>query len=330
MYRPLLLTALATLFVQTPAPTTPDPRATATAPVVAPTPEEPKIMVALANRILTLVGTPGDDVIDVRMDRIELVVGNERFPVNEVDEIIIAGEDGNDRLTVTNDWARKVTIYGGGGNDLVGGGGGDDTLFGGWGDDQLFGGVGDDLLIGGGGADRFQGGAGRNKEIQEHGKIVRRTVNFPEEIEIVELLNSARAKEQLAPLVIQPQLNQAAIWHVENMALRSLQDGYEIGHAHTLDGVSMPTLSSRMDGVGYPYRSVRENIAYGYPTAEALVAGWMSSPGHRENILAEDVQEVGIAIADDEEGVPFYCVVFASPLPQPSNPNAGFHPLSGN
>ena len=28
-----------------------------------------------------------------------------------------------------------------------------------------------------------------------------------------------------------------------------------------------------------------ENIAAGYPTAEEVVAAWMSSPGHRANIL---------------------------------------------
>lgn len=30
---------------------------------------------------------------------------------------------------------------------------------------------------------------------------------------------------------------------------------------------------------------VGENLALGYPTPEAMTAGWMASPGHRENIL---------------------------------------------
>ena len=49
---------------------------------------------------------------------------------------------------------------------------------------------------------------------------------------------------------------------------------------------------------GYRYRTVGENLAVGYGTADRVVRGWMNSPGHRANILQHGFDEVGIAIAD--------------------------------
>ena len=40
-----------------------------------------------------------------------------------------------------------------------------------------------------------------------------------------------------------------------------------------------------MKNFGISYRSAGENIAKGYATPEAVVKGWMNSPGHRANIL---------------------------------------------
>ena len=41
--------------------------------------------------------------------------------------------------------------------------------------------------------------------------------------------------------------------------------------------------------------TVGENVAYGYPTGQAVVRGWMNSPGHRENILRREFRLMGIA-----------------------------------
>ncbi len=55
---------------------------------------------------------------------------------------------------------------------------------------------------------------------------------------------------------------------------------------------------------GYTYAA--ENIAAGYTTPAAVVQGWMTSPGHRENILALDVWELGVGHyyqSDDQQTV---------------------------
>jgi uncharacterized protein YkwD len=45
---------------------------------------------------------------------------------------------------------------------------------------------------------------------------------------------------------------------------------------------------------GYPSSFVGENIGAGSPTAERVVQMWMNSPGHRNNILNADYQEIGV------------------------------------
>jgi uncharacterized protein YkwD len=48
---------------------------------------------------------------------------------------------------------------------------------------------------------------------------------------------------------------------------------------------------------GYPDWS-GENIAMGYSTPEAVVEGWMDSPGHRRNILDCTSVAIGVGAAD--------------------------------
>jgi Ca2+-binding RTX toxin-like protein len=81
----------------------------------------------------------------------------------DIEEIILQGLGGNDRLevVVTNLLDGKDFILDGGvGNDTLRGGAGRDTLYGGLGDDKLFGGGNDDLLYGDEGRDELDGGTG--------------------------------------------------------------------------------------------------------------------------------------------------------------------------
>lgn len=48
-------------------------------------------------------------------------------------------------------------------------------------------------------------------------------------------------------------------------------------------------------------RSVGENLALGYPTAQATVDGWLDSPGHRDNLLG-DFTEIGVGCTDSDRG----------------------------
>jgi uncharacterized protein YkwD len=52
--------------------------------------------------------------------------------------------------------------------------------------------------------------------------------------------------------------------------------------------------------VGYREKLVGENIAYGPKSAEEVVQGWLSSPGHCENIMDPRFAEMGVAYAQGQ------------------------------
>ncbi|MBW4668621.1 MAG: pre-peptidase C-terminal domain-containing protein [Cyanomargarita calcarea GSE-NOS-MK-12-04C] len=102
---------------------------------------------------------------------------------------------------------------------------------------------------------------------------------------VIELTNAERAKAGLKPVSFNSKLSSAAQAHSEEMATCDY-------FSHT--GTSGCSVSDRVQNCGYEYSYVGENIAAGYVTPEEVVQGWMSSPGHRANILNANYQEVGI------------------------------------
>ena len=53
--------------------------------------------------------------------------------------------------------------------------------------------------------------------------------------------------------------------------------------------------ADRITAIGYRWQAAGENIATGYPTPRAVVAGWMASTGHCHNILNPTFRDIGIA-----------------------------------
>lgn len=84
--------------------------------------------------------------------------------------------------------------------------------------------------------------------------------------------------------------------------------------AHVLPESNLPTLADRARYVGYPFRRIAENVAFGFPNPETAVDGWMRSKGHRSNILDGDVAETGIGIVRSPGGALYYCQVFGRQL----------------
>lgn len=127
--------------------------------------------------------------------------------------------------------------------------------------------------------------------------------------------NSLRTGADRPALVRNPALSTAAAAFAEFMA-RTDQYGHEA------DG---GTPSSRAAGAGYDACIVAENIAYqflstGFGTEELVrtfLEGWMDSPGHRANLLAPDVTELGVAIARSPRSGRYYGVqLFGRPQSQ--------------
>jgi uncharacterized protein YkwD len=97
-------------------------------------------------------------------------------------------------------------------------------------------------------------------------------------------------------------LNSAAQKHADWMA-QTRQ------YSHAGDGGK--TFWTRLLAEGYQPSGAGENIAYGHRTVSDVMAEWMQSPGHRQNILNPAYKHVGYGVAS-HGGRLYWCVVFAA------------------
>jgi uncharacterized protein YkwD len=72
------------------------------------------------------------------------------------------------------------------------------------------------------------------------------------------------------------------------------------------------SISDRAQQGGYDYREIGENLAKllihdAQNVVSYAVDGWMSSPGHRANIMNADYDEIGIGVAQDASGQYYFC-----------------------
>jgi uncharacterized protein YkwD len=127
-----------------------------------------------------------------------------------------------------------------------------------------------------------------------------------QEQSIVDLVNQQRQQAGLAPLQVNSQLVKEAQIQSTDMA--------ELGQMeHDLPGAALPTLEDRVQYVGYNYAYLGENIAFNYPDDNSVMTAWMSSAGHRANILDANFTEIGVGIAYDSQGEPYYTQEFGQP-----------------
>jgi uncharacterized protein YkwD len=102
----------------------------------------------------------------------------------------------------------------------------------------------------------------------------------------VKLTNTQRAKHGCSALRTESHLRTAARAHSKDMRVR---------HYFEHDSPDGRTPWDRIKAAGYSQPGA-ENIAKGYATAQAVVNGWMNSPGHRANILNCSLKAVGIGV----------------------------------
>lgn len=114
--------------------------------------------------------------------------------------------------------------------------------------------------------------------------------NLSFEQQVVTLVNEQRAANGLAGLTLNESLS--------NVARIKSQDMHDNNYfSHT-----SPTYGSPFDMLktfGISYRAAGENIAMGYQTPQAVVDGWMNSPGHRANILNSSYTQIGVGYVAD-------------------------------
>lgn len=116
------------------------------------------------------------------------------------------------------------------------------------------------------------------------------------EDEMARLTNAERADAGCDALQVDERLRSSARGHSQDMAANDYFD-------HTgLDGRSP---FDRMADAGYPDPAA-ENIAVGYRGPAEVMQGWMDSEGHRDNILECSYAAIGVGLAFDADGRPYW------------------------
>lgn len=109
---------------------------------------------------------------------------------------------------------------------------------------------------------------------------------------VVCLVNEARNAHGLWSLNADPQLEQAAQSHTDDMANRNYFD-------HTTPEGQTP--DQRVSATGYEWGAVAENLALGAQTPFAVMEQWLGSQAHCQNIFSTKVLDIGVGVRQDKD-----------------------------
>ena len=115
--------------------------------------------------------------------------------------------------------------------------------------------------------------------------------------EVFKLVNEYRSEKGLKPLTRNSTAEELAIDHTRYMISKK-----DISHDNFNDRGDV--LNEKENAV-----STAENVASFYPDAKSVVAGWINSDGHRQNIEG-DYTHTGVAAIKDESGKYYYTQLF--------------------
>lgn len=117
--------------------------------------------------------------------------------------------------------------------------------------------------------------------------------------QVVDLVNTERAKEGLAPLTIDPSVEKAA-----TVRANEIQSKFD----HTRPNGS--SFSSALKEQGVNYSGAGENIAWGQKSPEEVVTAWMNSAGHRANIMNKSYTHIGVGNTQNGSGTQYWVQLF--------------------
>jgi uncharacterized protein YkwD len=120
------------------------------------------------------------------------------------------------------------------------------------------------------------------------------------------LINDYRVRNGVQRVKLEPMLVKLAQSQADAMAARDQM-------SHNLPGVG--DLKSRLETSGYRASIAAENLGAGYRTLGEAFVGWRESSGHRENLLRDDVTQLGIALAQTPRGrfKAYWAMIVAAP-----------------
>ncbi len=122
---------------------------------------------------------------------------------------------------------------------------------------------------------------------------------------LIGLINQERTGRGLAPVEFNAQLNLMAATYCCEMI-----DGHFFSHTNPYTGEEP---GQRALNAGYIYLAVGENLAGGQTSPEQVMAEWMASALHRQNILAAQWREAGIGIRTGGQHGVYWVLEFGNP-----------------
>jgi uncharacterized protein YkwD len=138
---------------------------------------------------------------------------------------------------------------------------------------------------------------------------------------VVALVNAHRASVGRGALAKSTSLQRAAEW-------KSLHMGHYRYMQHSDPAPPFArSVGDRLAACGYGGGGYGENIAFGFPSAESVMQGWLSSPGHRANIESPSFTAIGVGAARGSSGTMTWTQNFglrsasdSKPTAQPARP----------
>lgn len=117
---------------------------------------------------------------------------------------------------------------------------------------------------------------------------------------LLNLLNQERIAQGLSPLALDPALSRIA-----RIKSADMRDNRYFAHESPTYG----RVSDMLRTFGYAFSGAGENIAH-HATTEKAHAAFMSSDGHRRNILSSAWEKVGLGIVYDANGYVYVTEIF--------------------
>ncbi|OOB79009.1 MAG: hypothetical protein BEN19_08300, partial [Epulopiscium sp. Nuni2H_MBin003] len=132
-----------------------------------------------------------------------------------------------------------------------------------------------------------------NKEVFDCYITIAPDINYDLVYEVLDLVNIEREKAGVNPLVLDQRL-------IEIATIKSADMAKNNNFSHTSDIFGNP--SNLLLKFGYIGNYIGENIAAGQVSAEKVMESWMSSTGHKENILRAEYTTIGIGYSMHSNG----------------------------
>ena len=119
----------------------------------------------------------------------------------------------------------------------------------------------------------------------------------------LQAINAYRAANGRKPVVLDERLSRAAAMQSAAQAGRSW-----IGHS----GSGGSTPMARAASAGFHAKIASENVASGQKSFADVLAFWKHCSGHRTNLLRPNVTAIGVAMAKNKSGRPYWTLVLGA------------------